>query len=200
LHFRTLTRAAKVAAVAALASAAIPGAASAATTGPVCAPQTTKQAFILFGDLRDYYLAPGGAFEGSVSWAGSGAVSLAASNDPWFLAGIGHKSSARLGFGASITSPKLCVSRNEPFARFVAKSSGSGQLDVTVRVYHPNGYVIGSSSGSVSPSAHARWAPSELIDLQTSSWPVGQTGYVDVSFRSRGDWHVDDVFVDPYRR
>ena len=84
--------------------------------------------------------------------------------------------------------------------RFVAKATGSGQLDVEVRFYGPDGKVTDSSSGSVSPSDHARWAPSRTVLLKVDKLAAGETGYVDVPFKSQGDWLLDDVFVDPLRR
>jgi hypothetical protein len=91
------------------------------------------------------------------------------------------------------------VTRNEPYPRFVAKAVGSGQLDVEVRLYDATGQVTDSSSGSVSPSDHNGWQPSKPIFLKTDKLAAGQAGYVDVSFKSQGDWTIDDVFVDPYR-
>jgi hypothetical protein len=97
-----------------------------------------------------------------------------------------------------VRSPLLCVSRDTPHLRFVAKGR-EGQLDVEVRVYR-NGRVTDSSSGGVSTSDHRTWAPSRNVDLKVDSLRPGEVGAVTVSFRSQGDWLLDDVFVDPYRR
>jgi hypothetical protein len=195
---RKFSRLLPVGAVAALALVAAP-AASAATTNP-CGTQITAPVFAQFGDLADYYLAPGGSFEGStIPWAKSGAASLAAGNEPWYLAGATNRQALRLQKDAKVTTPKLCVTRNEPYLRFVAKAVGSGQLDVEVRLYDANGQVTDSSSGGVSPSDHNGWRPSKLIFLKTDKLAAGQAGYIDVSFKSQGDWTIDDVFVDPYR-
>ena len=132
-----LTRGASACVLAVLAVATVPASSSADSAVrqvQACTPNATTQVFAAFGDPRYYYLAPGGAFEGSISWRMSGAVSLAAENEPWYLAGTRHQSSARLAAGASITSEKFCVSRDTPYLRFLAKSAGSGQLDVTIRV------------------------------------------------------------------
>jgi hypothetical protein len=123
-----------------------------------------------------------------------------AGNEPFFLSGLSDRRSLRLGAGGSVTTPKLCVSPELPHLRFVAKASGSGQLDVEVRVYGSNGKVVDSSSGSISPSKHVVWAPSRMVDLKSDNFAAGETGQVTVTFKSQGDWLVDDVFVDPYRR
>ena len=199
--FTKFNRLGRIATLAVLAAAALPAAAAGAETAqPVCEPKISSQVFALFGDTRDYYLAPGGDFEGSVSWAKSGAVSLSAQIDPFALAGLRDAGSAWLQNGGKITSPKLCVTRDEPFMRFVARHAGGGQLDVIVRNFDADGRVSNTSSGSISPSDHWVWAPSRLVDLLTGDLDTGYSGYVDIQFKSQGDWKIDDVFIDPYRR
>jgi hypothetical protein len=192
---RKFSRLLPVGAIAALALVAAP-AASAATISP-CESRATAPVFSQFGDDREYYLAPGGSFEGSISWVNNGPVSLVEANEPWYLAGPDHASAARLQPGARLISPVLCVTRNEPYLRFMAESNGPGSLHVTVLLYSASNKVLHSSS--LSSSDYASWTPSDLIDLQTSKLPVGEQAYVAVVFRSQGDWTIDDVFVDPYR-
>jgi hypothetical protein len=190
---RKLSRAIRLligAGVTALAIGAAPAVASA------CDFPTTTKAFAPFGDTSDYFLAAGGDFE-SLTWQASGVASLVNENEPFGLApGV---RSLRLEKDASVTSPPICVSRATPHLRFVAKSTGSGQLDVEVRVWE-NGKVTDSSSGSISPSDHRVWAPSRNVDLKTGDWGWGQTATVTVRFKSQGTWQVDNVFIDPYRR
>jgi hypothetical protein len=169
--------------------AAAPAAANACEYGP------TSQVFAQFGDSADYYLAPGGNFE-SLSWSSWGGPSIVFGQNPFRLAG-GFRS-LELDEGESVRSPLLCVSRDTPHLRFVARGE-DGQLDIEVRVWR-NGSVVDSSSGSVSPSDHRWWNASRNIDLKSSDIAYGQTGEVTVSFRSQGEWLIDDVFIDPYRR
>ena len=171
--------------------AAAPSAASAAE----CEYGPTSRVFAQFGDGADYYLAPGGDFE-SLAWTSWGRPSLVFGSNPYALAG-GIRS-LRLDDGEAVRSPRLCVTRDTPHVRFLAKAD-DGQLDVEVRVYR-NGRVTDSSSGSLSPSDHRRWAPSRNIDLKVDDLRRGETGEVTVSFRSQGEWLIDDVYVDPYRR
>jgi hypothetical protein len=167
----------------------------AAANAEGCDHGPTSQVFAAFGDSADYYLAPGGDFE-SLTWAASGRTSLVADVNPFALGG--GSNSLRLDDGAWVRSPLLCVSRDTPHLRFVAKGS-HGQLDVEVRVYR-NGRVTDSSSGGISTSRHRVWSPSSNVLLKTDSLREGETGQVTVSFRSQGDWLIDDVFIDPYRR
>jgi hypothetical protein len=181
-----------------LTAVAAPAAAGAATP---CDPVTgeTTQAFAQFGDYADYFLAPGGDFEGPLTWAGTRTPTIVDGNEPFMLTGSGSHA-LHLAKDDGVTSPRLCVTREHPHLRFVAKSSGSGQLDVEVRVYNSAGRVMDSSSGSVSPSDHRTWQPSDPVLLKTDDLRDGETGLVSVTFRSQGSWLIDDVFIDPYRR
>jgi hypothetical protein len=171
--------------------AAAPATAAAAD----CEYGATSPVFAQFGDSADYYLAPGGDFE-SLSWSSWGGPQVVASDNPFALAGGSR--SLRLDKGDMVRSPLMCVSPDTPHLRFVAKGR-EGQLEVEVRVYR-DGRVTDSSGGGVSSSAHRVWAPSRNVDLKVDSLAAGETGAVTVSFRSQGDWLIDDVFVDPYKR
>jgi hypothetical protein len=182
-------------AVAALALGAAPAAASAAE----CSYGPSAPVFAAFGDTAQYYLAPGGSFEGTLGWARSGAA-IVAEADPFRLTGLADTHALRLRAYSWAITPKLCVSPETPHLRFVVKARGSGGLDVEVRLYGSDGEVTDSSSGSVSESDHVGWSPSRTVDLKVDNLAPGETGLVDVRFESKGDWRVDDVFVDPYRR
>jgi hypothetical protein len=179
-----------------LATVAVPATAGAAHD---CEAESgaTSQAFAQFGDYADYFLAPGGDFEGALTWSRSRTPTLVSTDDPFELAG--GEQAVHLGKDDAVTSPKLCISRDMPHLRFVAKSSGSGQLDLEVRVYDSKGRVTDSSSGGVSPSDHRGWQPSDPVLLKTDSLKH-KTGYVSITFKSQGSWLIDDVLVDPYRR
>jgi hypothetical protein len=184
--------------IGALVAVAAPAAAGAAVDcdrvdGP------TSKAFAPFGDNGDYFLAPAGDFEGPLTWEARGTPTIVPGNEPFMLTGSGAFA-LHLGMGDAVTTPLLCVTRDLPHLRFVAKSSGSGQLDVEVRVHKSNGKVTDSSGGGVSPSDHRAWRPSPMIELKTDSLTADETGYVTVTFRSQGSWLIDDVLIDPYRR
>jgi hypothetical protein len=168
--------------------AAAPAVASACDYGP------TSRAFAQFGDRADYYLAPGGDFE-SLTWSSWGG-SLVAGVNPFNLAGGLH--SLELDRGEGVRSPLLCVSRETPHLRFLAKGSGGG-LVVEVQLWR-DGRVVDHERDFVPPGAHRRWNASRNIDLKSSQIPHGHTGEVTVGFHSQGSWLIDDVFIDPYRR
>ena len=186
------TRLVSTAGVAAIAALALPAAASAAE----CPVVPTTKAFAAYGDLNEYFAAPGGTFDSLNSWTRLRTPDLV----PGFnLLSPGPGSRAvLLRRDEGVTSVSFCVDRTMPHLRFAANNDGGGQLDVTVSTQY--GGSSDSSSGGVSPDAHRNWAPSEYIPLKTGSIPAGEQGVATVSFRSQGDWRVDDVAIDPYRR
>ena len=203
---RALRRLPRLAALAACATLALPSAALAGkstttTTSPSspssCSYPATSQSFLRWGDTSYYYLASGGAME-TMSWSGSGG-SIVAGNEPWYLASTLHKNSLRLPRGASVTSPKFCVSAALPHLRFVAKAA-SGEITVRVDLYNAaTGKVSSSHSETLFASSHLPWAPTRFVSLDTGGMAAGETANATVTITSYGDWLVDDVFVDPYR-
>ncbi len=189
-----LRRPSILAALAAVALAAVPAVASAA-----CPLPPTTQAFARFGDTSDYFLAPGGGFEGAPSWSRSGPAEQVAGNEPFMLAGADDTTSMRLPPSGRVTTPRFCVTADMPHLRFVARAGGGGRLDVVVRLFD-DGKVKETSSESVSPSEHPAWAPSRFVDLETEELEAGERRSADVTFRSEGGWRIDDVLIDPYKR
>jgi len=170
----------------------LPGAASAAE----CAAVPTSKAFAQFGDANDYFLAPGGAFD-SIWSEKSGTPNLVANENPFNLGG--GVTSLRMTGKEAVTSAQFCVDRTMPHLRFVALHDDDGQLDVEVKIYE-NGRVMDSSSGSIAPSDHRSWAPTRTVDLKTGGMAEGESRTATVRLRSQGEWYVDDLFIDPYRR
>jgi len=73
-----------------------------------------------FGDQRQYFLAPGGDFEGTpMGWELDGGARIAAGNEPFDVLGSGA-GSLQLPAGSSATSPAFCVDLNYPTFRFLA--------------------------------------------------------------------------------
>jgi hypothetical protein len=180
------------AALAVTALAALPAGASAAD----CPVAPTTQAFGQYGDANQYFLAPGGAFESFDTWTKRGWPTLISGID---LLGLSPESrSADFDDGEGVTSVSFCVDSTMPHLRFAARHLRGGQLDVTVRTT-VNGSTD-ASSGSIAPDDHRAWSPSRYVDLKTREIPVGQSGTATVQFRSQGDWQIDDVYIDPYRR
>src|ERR1700759_5037611 len=76
-----------------------------------CPTQSAKQKFSKFGDSSNYFLVPGGSFEGTeaqVGWTLSGAT-LTSGNEPFHLNGFSDDQSLQVGDGGSATSPSFFV-------------------------------------------------------------------------------------------
>jgi hypothetical protein len=158
------------------------------------------QAFSAFGDSDWYALVPQGDFESMPTWPKDGNVTLAASSDPFALSGSMGASSLRLQSGGWVRTPLLCVNLLTPHLRFVATATGDGELEVETRLIGCPRRLISRSSTNISASAHGGWQPSEKIDLNTTCLGPERSGVVDVRFRGEGDWLIDDVMIDPYKR
>ena len=178
--------------LAVVATAALPGSALAAD----CPVSQTKQAFAGYGDANQYFLAPGGAFESFEHWSRRGSAWLVPGVD---LLGLSPGTrSADLDYDEGVTSVSFCVDSTMPHLRFNARNIRGGQLDVTVQTVH--GGNTATNTGSIAPDDHRSWAPSRYVGLGTAGIPAGQSGTATVSFRSQGEWQIDDVYLDPYRR
>jgi hypothetical protein len=178
--------------LAVVAAAALPGSAQAAD----CPVSPTTRAFEGYGDANSYFLAPGGAFGSLEEWSRRGWPTLVSGID---LLGLSPESrSADLDYNEGVTSVSFCVDSTMPHLRFNARYIRGGQLDVTVQTVH--GTSTNTNSGSIAPDDHRAWAPSRNVGLGTAGIPAGESGTATVSFRSQGDWQLDDVYIDPYRR
>lgn len=198
-------RAMRIAGAAGVAGAIAFGGATASAA--VCPIPASTPAFAQWGDNNSYFLAPGGDFEGPLTWAHNWSASIVSGNNPFMLAGDDHSRSLRLRSGGSVTTPIMCITPETPHLRFVAKSLGSNRLNVRVRFYgitagddSDDWEVTDISKGAIYASDHGSWSPSDNIDLLTRNLAPGTVGYVDVRFKSQGDWMIDDVFVDPFAR
>jgi hypothetical protein len=166
---------------------------------PKCDIPASTPVFAAFGDTNAYFLAPGGSFEDGLTWTAQGRADVVGVNDPFALGAEAFGRSLWLHPGGAVVTPKLCVTADLPHLRFVAKTFGSGQLDVEVRVYGLRGEIVDSSIGGISPSDHRQWAATRFVDLKTQDLQH-KVGYIDVVFRSQGDWLIDDVYIDPRAR
>ena len=110
-----------VAAVAALTCVAVFAFTGAAFAS--CPSQPVSNPFSQWGDTYDYFLAPGGSFEGTtddVGWSLSSA-SLTPGNEPFDLNSSGDSQSLTIDAGGTATSPFFCIDSTMEGLRFVAQ-------------------------------------------------------------------------------
>jgi hypothetical protein len=195
-HVKRSGRLARCVAIAVLALGAVPAAAAAA-----CPTQPTSMVFAPWGDTSDYFLAPGADFEGSsTAWSGG---RLMAGNDPFYLAGGGDRQSLRIDEGDTATSTPFCADVTHPDFRFVAQPLNArypGSLQVSVRFRDRSGSVQTWLMWTMSGVQY--WTASPRVRLMRDL-PLPESGETTarVLFKAvGGDWAVDDVFIDPYRR
>jgi hypothetical protein len=189
----------RVAALAFVGALAVPGVALAS-----CPAQPVSNPFSQWGDNNNYFLVPGGSFEGTadqVGWTLSGS-SLTQGNEPFYVNNSGDSQSLTVSGGGTATSPFFCVDNTMGSLRFFAQETqAGGGLRVYALVQTDDGVqtvpVAHLADGSM-PS----WAPTEPITGDTNGLSDDQTVQVALEFSVRASaasWQIDDVYVDPYR-
>lgn len=166
-----------------------------------CADPPSHAVFAAWGDSGSYFPAPGGTFEEAGNpWTGG---RLVADQDPWMLGGADHRQALAIPEGTSATSPWLCVSAVHPDFRVVARqpSSWASYLEVSLRFVDPLGTVRVVPVDAV-PRTKSGWAVSPRLRL-TRDLPMSTLGEIRAQLRLTargGQWTVDDVFIDPFRK
>lgn len=188
---RTRARIVRAGIAAAVALAVFPAAASAS-----CDTVATSKVFASLGDTNDYFLAPGGDFEGPLTWATSGPVV-----QRWTHPALPQAGSTGLviGAGGSATSPAICADQLRPALRFGAWAyQGVGSLKV--EAIEDNGKVVllGRLAGGdfLSGGATGLVSFGTLLGLDLD-------GSKQVRLRltvESGTWVADAVYIDPYQR
>jgi len=180
----------RVGMLAVLALAAFPAMASAAK----CDKVPTSKVFAQIGDTSDYFLAPGGDFEGKLSWKVAGPVFQAYTHPALPAAG---STGLVLGAGGSVTSPQLCADLDRPTMRFFAyapQHSGTlrveavGDKNEVVQLGRLNGAALSLNSGLLGFGG--------LLGLA-----LDNSKHVQLRLTAEsGTWVTDAVYIDPYMK
>ena len=194
-----------LAALAGLGLLAVPaGAFASNSTLATCQTPQVGTPFSQWGDTNDYFLAPGGSFEGTadqVGWTLSNAT-LTPGNEPFFANDPGDSQSLTIAGGGSATSPFFCVDNTMSSLRFFAQQvSAGGGLRVQALVQTSDG-VSTVPLARLLDGSTPNWAPADPIAADNSGLADGQTLNVALRFIVRSptaSWQIDDVYVDPYR-
>jgi hypothetical protein len=177
-----------------------------ATTGVAlasCPSQPVSTPFSLWDDSNNYFMVPGGSFEGTtdqVGWTLSNA-SLTAGNEPFNVNGPDDAQSLTINSGGSATSPYFCVDDSMSSMRFFAQQVAAGSdLRVRALVQTSNGVMV-VPVADLADGAMPSWAPTDSLGNGTTP-PSGSSLMVALRFRvpaTSGSWQIDDIYVDPYR-
>jgi hypothetical protein len=188
--------------VAALTCVAVLASAGAAFAS--CQAQPVATPFAGWGDSSNYFLVPGGSFEGTaaqVGWSLSNA-SLTAGNEPFQVHAASDDQSLTIDGGGSATSPSFCLDATMPYLRFFAQQiAPGGELEVQA-VFRIRQHQVAVPLGALADGSMPSWAPVRQIALQGGLLPAWRRLPVALRFvvaGAHGSWRVDDVYVDPYR-
>jgi len=179
---------------AALASASVPAVASAAD----CPVEPVSQPFASLGDMNDYFLAPGGDFESTLTWTVDGSYAITDADRP---DGFGGRRALKLGNGAVATSPAFCVDVSRVHVRLGAVTNDQRPFSqVTIEAIPENGVPVplGTLKGGNYFSA---WTYSPFVSLAPAlGLLAGDVQQTKLRLTARGNsWVVDAVSVDPRR-
>jgi len=177
-----------------------------AGSAQACSYLGAEKVFSPWGDQRSYVLAPDGGFEaGGSGWQLNRGAAVVEGNESYYLNDAGDSKSLSLPAGSSAVSPPVCMAIDTPSFRLVARNSGnpSSQLRVEA-VYKLLGLVRTKTAGTFRTGS--TWAPTQSVStVLTLSTIVGTLIPSAIEIRltpldSSGQWQVDDVYVDPFRR
>jgi hypothetical protein len=168
-----------------------------------CPSQPVSTPFSQWGDSNNYFMVPGGSFEGTtdqVGWTLSNA-SLTAGNEPFNVNGADDAQSLTINSGGSATSPYFCVDDSMSSMRFFAQQVAAGSdLRVRALVQTSNGVMV-VPVADLADGTMPSWAPTDSLGNGTTP-PSGSSLMVALRFRvpaTSGSWQIDDIYVDPYR-
>jgi hypothetical protein len=183
----------------ALALAVLVLAAPAEARAAGCPSQPVTQTFMPWLDPAWYVPAPGGDAEGgSGDWTLAGGAAVTGGNEP-YLAG---ESALSLPAGSSATTAPMCIGIEHPTVRLFARNTGdpASLLTVSIVLRDPLGLRRAVPVGVV--ASGSEWAPTPVMPVVVNL--LSLVGDQDVAFRfapaGDGEWSIDDVYVDPYKK
>ncbi len=171
-----------------------------------CSYSGGKKVFERWGDKHSYVIAPDGGFEADGSgWSLTGRAEVVPGNNSHYLGAPTDQRSLDLPDGSSATSPPICVSLETPLMRGMVRNTGDARSRLRVEVTYK---LLGLVQTKVVTDVRAddSWAPTPYISPTLGLSTIVGTilpAAVQVTFRpldTKGDWQVDDFYVDPYSR
>jgi len=173
-----------------------------------CAPQHDLITPLTpFGDSNLYALAPGGSFEAGTTdgWILNNAA-ITQENEPYGVLGDGGTSALELGDKGSAVSAPMCIDETYPNFRFFVRNAHAAKatLQVTVLFMDAKGKVQTAKSGSFSGKGPG-WQLVDPMKIGIDIHPTTTNAAAPIAFQftaggKNGDWLIDDLLVDPYRR
>ena len=175
-------------------------------TAESCDAQELSQPFMPWADPAHYTLAPDGGFEDhGKTWSLEGGAEVVSGNESYYVRDAGDKRSLKLPGGSSATSAAMCVGIEHPTLRLFARNTGSPLSTLKVEVHYVDGFGETQSAPIGLVTAGGSWQPTLPMAIGVNLLPLlpGERTPVAFEFTPKGfggEWRIDDVYVDPYRR
>jgi hypothetical protein len=181
-------------------------AATPATAADPCGYGAATQAFLAWGDHKNYVLTPNGGFENAdPAWTLADGAAIGEGNDPFFLNATTDHQSLALPAGSSATSPVTCIASGQPIFRFAARTSGDKHSRLKVELLYTSRKGKKRTAVAGKLRAGDEWQPTKKLATRIG-WVKrhGKLKTANVSFRftpvGPGDWQIDDLHLDPRSR
>jgi hypothetical protein len=179
-----------------LAILALPGPAHAAG----CPEQPLDRTFRPWLDPAWYAQAPDGGFEsGASGWTLERDAAVVAGNEPFHVGGSDDASSLALPPGGSATTAPVCIGVEHPTLRFFARNTGDPTSLLTVSVVFRDVLGMRRSLPVGAVAAGSRWAPTLVMPV-VANLLSDRAAFRFTALDDGGEWTIDDVYVDPYKK
>jgi hypothetical protein len=169
-----------------------------------CPEQPLDRTFLRWQDPAWYTQAPNGGLEaGSTGWTLERGAAVVDGNEPWFVGGSGDGRALAIPPGGSATTAPMCIGVEHPTLRFFARNTGDRASGLTVSVVFRDVFGVRRALPVGVVAAGSDWAPTPVLPVVVNL--LSLLGDQQVAFRftaadSRGEWTIDDVYVDPYKK
>ncbi len=171
-----------------------------------CDAQELSQPFMPWADPMSYTLAPDGGFEeGGSSWSLDDGAAVVSGNESHYVRNAGDTRSLKLPSGSAAKSATMCVGLEHPTLRLFARNTGSPLSVLKVEVHFEDALGNAHSLPIGVVAAGSSWQPTQpmVIGANLLALLPGERTPVAFEFTPLGfggNWRIDDVYVDPYRR
>jgi hypothetical protein len=167
-----------------------------------CPAQPLAQTFQRWADPGWYTPLPDSGFEaGAGAWTLRGGANVAAGNERYHVGASGDRRSLALPLNSSATSAALCIGAGHPTIRFFARNTGAAQATLAVSVEFRDNRGMPRSLGIGLITAGAAWEPAPPLPVTVNTLAllcVHEARFAFAPATGRGEWSIDDVYVDPY--
>jgi len=209
-HALSLRIAAAVAVAAVAAVGASTASAHGAAPGPgkylsSCPTYSTTQPFLPWADPGDYFIGPGGDFEGSLTgWVAKGSPKIVSGNETYYVDSATDSHSLSMPKGSMVTSPSVCVTLDTPDLRVFLNNTGSSPATMNVNMTYTSnkGKPATVTVAKITLPGKSGWTLSApvlfLANIQAILSNNNQT-WVTFQFAANGAFLVDDFYVDPVK-